>query len=849
MCASPPARVEPPRVEPPAAPVAVVTPTPPPAVQAPPPPAFVPPPADEATKAKAKSLVDAMDRGEFPYDLRRDDANTPAFLYLAQTATEPVVVAGALSTIASRYSERKVEGRRLVDADYHAVVAYRLSSKDDTVLTAAFEAAGNSTEVTPPDAAVVAILLDHARAHPSAVGRLLALEALGKIAKPNGAVQAVFMTALDDESDPFVALVLDAMEHRADQFADVGALEAKLTARLSDPYPAIRGAAAACFGRLGMLDADKRESVGTQLMPLLDDPDPFVRGEAVYALGAMLRMDAAPKIVALLDDAREARIVIDGWTHLDGSADRRRLLAPTASSVQGTALMALSILSGQTDAKFEYLDDIVRDGKGGEDYTAAVAKAKTWYAANKAKLVPKRASGCPAARSGRPLSLSLKPDRARWNTSTMSRPHRLVVPLVVLSLAGCALFGGRSPSAPGGAQQMGQWGAQSRAAIAQNAPAQDEKLREQLAHHRESSQKIIDQHQKQAMTSNDVILGVAGFNGVEPTPLDEHVAFIRKHGLMPTPVPPEDRRKGKFFEKTSKANMDRMAAKYKDAKFMSQARVSLPTFDALGAYLLKELEGTTGVSWSTELAAMHYAAEIAAFEREFATKASDELMGELAAMMSLRDQARLQMATHTAMLATFEGVVNGGDPKAVMELAAASKQQIDERPEVSEKAAREFAETLSEQSLDLAASLESTMRAAHGDEVYDRHFRRELVSTLAKVEEAQDKASLYDLVDDAQKQARMQLIREKAQTVQQRLTERAKAFGLAKAEQFLGKLPFGSQIVSGIKALRELRNGNPRGALLAAIDAVPNGAIREGMKTATTLGFAAGKMIKNRRGA
>lgn len=380
--------VEPTRAEPPAAPVAVVAPTPPPVVKAPPP-TFVPPPADEATKAKAKALVEAIDRGEFPYELTRDDANTPAFLYLAQTATEPVVVAGALRTIASRYSSMKLEGRRLVDADYHAVVAYRLSSTDDSVLTAAFEAAGNSTEATPPDAAVVAILLDHARAHPSVVGRLLALEALSKIGKPNGAVQAAFMTALDDESDAFVALVLDAMEHRGDQFADVGALEAKLTARLSDPYPAIRGAAAACFGRLGMLDADKRESVGAQLIPLLDDPDPYVRGEAVYALGAMHRMDAAPKIVALFDDASEARIVIDGWTHLDGSADRRRLLAPTASSVQGTALMALSLLSGQTDTKFEYIDDIVRDGKGGEDYTAAVAKGKTWYAANKAKLVPK----------------------------------------------------------------------------------------------------------------------------------------------------------------------------------------------------------------------------------------------------------------------------------------------------------------------------------------------------------------------------------------------------------------------------------------------------------------------------
>lgn len=431
----------------------------------------------------------------------------------------------------------------------------------------------------------------------------------------------------------------------------------------------------------------------------------------------------------------------------------------------------------------------------------------------------------------------------------MTRRHRLVVLCLALSLPGCALFGGKGSSEPSKKQQMDQWGTQSRAAIAEGAPAQDEKLREQLEHHRERSQKIIDQHGQQAMTSNDVILGVTGFSGLEPTPLDKHVAFIRKHKLMPTPVPPEERRMGKFFEKTSKENMDRMTAKSKDATFMKQVRVSLPTLDALGAYLLEEQEGTMGVSWSTELAAMQYAAEIVAFEHTFETKASDELMGELAAMMSLRDQARMQMATHTAMLATFEGIVTGGDPKAVMELAAASKQQINEPPEVSPKTAREFADELSKQSLDIAASLEATMRAAHGDEVYERHYQRELVSTLGKIEEAEDEASLYDLVDDAQKQARMQLIKEKARTVQQRLTERAKSLGLEKAEQIIAKLPFGSQIVSGIKALRELRNGNPRAALVAAIDAVPGGAIREGMKTATNIAFAAEKVIKNRRGA
>ncbi len=414
---------------------------------------------------------------------------------------------------------------------------------------------------------------------------------------------------------------------------------------------------------------------------------------------------------------------------------------------------------------------------------------------------------------------------------------------LTVAAPGCALFGGKSTKR----QEVDKWAADSKSAIAEGAAEEDAKLVERLRHHRDSSEKIIAQHAEQAMTSNDVILGVTGFNGLEPSPFDQQVAFLRKHGLMLTPVPSDQWRRGKFFEPTSKENMAKMQAKAKDTKFMAQARVTLPTLDALGAYLLKEAEGTTAVSWTSELIAMMYAAEIVAFENKFETKASDELLGELSAMMAIRDQARLQMATHTALLAAFSGVANGGDPKAVMELAAASKKQINDRPVVSAETARAFADELGKQSLDIAASLESMMRAAQGDEVYERHFQSELVRTLKEIEKAEDEASLYDMIDDAQKQAHMTLMREKAASVQQRLTERAKSLGLQKAEQLISKLPFGNQIISGITALRELRNGNPRAALVAAIEAVPSGPIKEGMKTATNIGFAAEKMIKDRK--
>lgn len=425
----------------------------------------------------------------------------------------------------------------------------------------------------------------------------------------------------------------------------------------------------------------------------------------------------------------------------------------------------------------------------------------------------------------------------------MTRASRLLSICLVLAVPGCASVGGSTKK-----QEVDAWAADSKQAIAEGAPQADAELAEDLRNHRERSAKVIAMHAEQAKTSNDVILGKTGFGNLAPAPLSTHIAFIQKHGLMPTPVPYEERRRGKFFGAPSDKAMKTMQTKaHKDKQFAEQVRIAIPTVDAIGAYLLKEQEGTLGVSWTTELTTMMLAARVVAFENQFEAKASEELLGEVALLMSQRDQARLQMATHTAMLATFEGVAHGGDPEAVMELAKASNEQIDQAPEVTTQTAREFVDELSDKSLDIAASLEATMRVAHGDEVYERHYQSELVRALAEIEKAEAEASLVKMIDDAQKQAHMTLVQEKAASVQERLTERAKSLGLEKAEQILGKLPFGSQIVAGIKALRELRNGNPREALLAAIEAVPSGPIKEGMKTATALGFAAEKAIKNRR--
>lgn len=343
--------------------------------------------ADEAVKAKAEELLKVLDAGEFKFKISDDENNALALLHLAHTAEDSGTAAAALNAIAIGYSDRKREGDRLADADYHAVVAYRLATDDLHILAAAFKAAKNSTGVKPPDPKVVAALLDHAHHQSTLAGRMLALDALSQLSPATGPVQIAFLHALEHESPAFVALALRAMRSR--DFAERASLEARLVAFVSHADPGVRAQAA---NALVELDYSKgaRARYTKVLLPLLDDPHPVVRGEAAWGLGGMRSRAAAEKLVALLDDNRQARLDLDGWTHMDGSADRQILSATSSGTVASVAMLALSLLSNTTDTPFNYQDDVVTEGSFRDwDYGPAIAKTKAWYAANKAKLAVK----------------------------------------------------------------------------------------------------------------------------------------------------------------------------------------------------------------------------------------------------------------------------------------------------------------------------------------------------------------------------------------------------------------------------------------------------------------------------
>lgn len=266
-----------------------------------------------------------------------------------------------------------------------------------------------------------------------------------------------------------------------------------------------------------------------------------------------------------------------------------------------------------------------------------------------------------------------------------------------------------------------------------------------------------------------------------------------------------------------------------------------------GYHILLEQNRAVGLAWGAELRALYLGAGVVAFERRYETKASTETLGAVAELLALRAQARVILAGNTALLAAYEGVSHGGDPEAVRGLAQAIAEQLAQPRDAASLDPRAFLDGLGAEGLEIAASLEANMRAAQGDANYEKVYQRELVQTLQEIEEAQQEAALADQIDQQARAVALAQAKTLRDTAQQRLVERAKAMGMAKGQQLLAAMPYGAQLTQGLAALRELRAGNPRGALMAAADAAPPGAIGQGIKTALKLAFAVADTIKKRR--
>ncbi len=415
--------------------------------------------------------------------------------------------------------------------------------------------------------------------------------------------------------------------------------------------------------------------------------------------------------------------------------------------------------------------------------------------------------------------------------------------LFIAPATGCALFGGNKDT-----QSVKDWQNDSKTNIAAKTPEAEQKLQAKLVRDRERLEESLQKHLERAELSDDVILGTGTFNdSYEPDTFENQINLLRKYDLVRELETPENRLRGKFYKDGDPAAAKRLQKLYKQKELLDDIRVAFANTEGVGLYIIAEQRDNIRLNWSVELFALQYAAEIRSFENMLETKVSDATLQEMAAVMAIRDQTRALMVTHTAMLAAFEGIASGGDPKAVTELAKASKSQVNHKSDIGLKDAKAYVKSLSGESIDMAAALEVSMRAAVGDEEYERYYQGDLVRTLKTAEEAEAQESLYDQIDDVARAAKVKEFQQKARTVQDRLTERAKQFAGGKARKFIEALPYGKQALAGLDAVRELRNGNPEAAIDMAIDAAPAGPIQSGLTIAKKLGFAAAGARKRRR--
>ena len=120
------------------------------------------------------------------------------------------------------------------------------------------------------------------------------------------------------------------------------------------------------------------EAAAKAILPGLTHPNAYVRGASAEALGRLGYKAAAHGIVPLVEQTDSVVHVLGGFTALDGQPGQVELLLAGGRTLDAVALNALR---GATKHAFDF--------KGG--VTAAsrdelVTRAKTWYAAQKAKL-------------------------------------------------------------------------------------------------------------------------------------------------------------------------------------------------------------------------------------------------------------------------------------------------------------------------------------------------------------------------------------------------------------------------------------------------------------------------------
>jgi hypothetical protein len=171
-------------------------------------------------------------------------------------------------------------------------------------------------------------------------------------------------------------------------------------------------------------------------------------------------------------------------------------------------------------------------------------------------------------------------------------------------------------------------------------------------------------------------------------------------------------------------------------------------------------------------------------------------------------------AVGMGLVAAYQGVANGNkDPKAVQLVAEKTSQAFPLKVEVSDADAKTYMDGLKGNVAKVKEKYESMLRKTYGDARYEREMKSGIDSMFQQAASAEDQKSVGQIADENQK-----------------TWEKEHPQGADMASPDMGG-PFGKSL----KGIQSLANGDPKGALEAAIDFLPVPGLKQGLGLALSL--------------
>jgi HEAT repeat protein len=337
-------------------------------------------------QAKAEELLAGRKDGRLDYKQLSVKENGPAFVHLAQTSDDSLVLVGALKGIGNTYhSDKEYPKSNKADASVDEAILRNLRSKDKAVLHQAI-LSSKRTLGKEPNPEVVGILIEFVESHPEVGARYESLDALNAVDNldKDPKILDAFLKAMKDDA-PIASLALFRRKFGFKRGERAEEMKATTTTLLSHKDPGVRGRAIDAFADF---HPDDEAKILEKAEPMLKDANPFVRASAVGALSKVQDPKAVHLIMTLVDDTEKNTYDIK-FKNLLGQTETVHHDGSAWSRVNDAALYALRSQTSRKPEGEKFVYDKIDHKQVDQDIAAQAQKAKDWYVEFKKKNPPK----------------------------------------------------------------------------------------------------------------------------------------------------------------------------------------------------------------------------------------------------------------------------------------------------------------------------------------------------------------------------------------------------------------------------------------------------------------------------